>query len=399
MVNKQNSVLIFLQLCGLVFSFEYDDAVYDTLLKYSYISKLSYCIDEIKPDHILADPIELDLNPISFLQSGYHSDDHYETAGKGKIELHVAKMIYSDVVKKKSQQEDDDEFGHSEGFFSVEHVSEEENDDGAIILTFKGKTTSEDYLSEINLNLIDYKPLTQDAQNVFDCHDCKIHKSTFERFKTLEEDVFHGVELLTETFPDYKLIITGHSTGGSLAMIAGLELSLLGYNPLVVSYGNPKIFNRALSDYVDKLLETETVFKQVSAAGNNIEKGLLRAVHQGDYIPLLPPGSQFVQPGLELLIEKNELPHPKSVVTYRGKANNLVHDVGFSVWDIFSFNLGTIFHYDQHLHYFYDFQSCGEEDNSSRKINSNAKDSKKQKLLNLQKDVVADKDFGALPNW
>lgn len=401
-------LFLMLYLLNSTAAFEYGDSVYDTLLKYSYLSRLSYCIDDMLPDHNLSQPVLLDMRPITFLQSGFDEKDHYNGAtGNQQIELHVANMVYPESIHQKVEQNSKDglhdyDLTHSEGFFSVEHLSEDTGE-GVIVLSFKGKTTSKDFWSEINMNLVEYvpiHPLTKKKMTKSACVNCKVHKTTFERFKTLKRDIFHGVELLTEAFPNYKLVVTGHSTGGSLAMIAGLELALLEYDPLVITYGNPKIFNRALSDYVDVILSTDALFKQFSIGMDSFAKGLLRVVHQGDYIPLLPPGSQFVQPGLEFSITQDQLPHPKSVVAYKGKANNLVHDVGFRVRDIFSFKLSTIFHYDQHQKYFYEFEKCGERKPSVEKLKAARKKIGKTGVRKKHKQAsMTNENFGSLPEW
>jgi hypothetical protein len=59
--------------------------------------------------------------------------------------------------------------------------------------------------------------------------------------------------------------------------------------------------------------------KELSERIKNNEKvnwGMIRVIHDGDYVPLLPPG--FIQAGVEFFITKKHLPHRKADVDFLG---------------------------------------------------------------------------------
>jgi len=70
--------------------------------------------------------------------------------------------------------------------------------------------------------------------------DIKLHKGFYEASREVFWDGVFNIN------PEYKTKITGHSLGGSIALILGLYLQDFGHNNLeVVSFGQPRITNRS----------------------------------------------------------------------------------------------------------------------------------------------------------
>ncbi|CCH41509.1 putative lipase [Wickerhamomyces ciferrii] len=344
MLLCQATLLFLLFICS---TQAYQNSVYDSLLKYAYISKISYCIDLLRGEHDLSEPIVLKPKPLGFSQAGFNTTD-YSAVPTEETDLHLAKLlkkgnkssgVHSADDHNDSDQDDDLEISTSEGFFAIDHTG-----NGTIILSLRGSINFRDYLTDLNTNTIDYEPVNENAKSKFKgCEGCKVHKGFHTRLGEIEEEIFTTAEKLVEVFPDYNVVVTGHSMGGSLAMLVGIEFSLLGYDPLVIAYGNPKVSNQNLSDYMDTLFSTDEV-EQAVEEDVQLTSGCLRVFHNGDYIPMLPPGNnKFIQAGLEFVITKEDLPHPKSAVEYVGKAHRIVHPTEFKFSDLFTFDLDKIF--------------------------------------------------------
>ena len=92
----------------------------------------------------------------------------------------------------------------------------------------------------------------------------------------------------------YDLVLVGHSLGGAVACLAGLEFAARGYRPIVTTFGEPKVGNEALARYINSKFSPSTY---------------RRLTHIDDPIPLLPLEEWgFVPHETEFYISKKELP-------------------------------------------------------------------------------------------
>lgn len=81
-------------------------------------------------------------------------------------------------------------------------------------------------------------------------------------------------------YPDYRVTLVGHSLGGAVAALASIEFKARGWDPQVTTFGEPRVGNRAMSEYIDK---------QFSLTRQDDARLLYRRVtHIGDPVPLLP---------------------------------------------------------------------------------------------------------------
>ena len=79
----------------------------------------------------------------------------------------------------------------------------------------------------------------------------------------------------------YDIHLVGHSLGGAVAALAGLELEVTGLSPIVTTFGEPRLGNEGLRDYLD------SVFK-LNSNERVGEKRFRRITHKDDPVPLLP---------------------------------------------------------------------------------------------------------------
>lgn len=281
---------------------------YDTLVDYANIVSFSYCIKS-----------GLSLGPVSCPM------ERCEAARYKAIEI-LEIFNFNDMGDIGS------------GFYAIDLYKHE------IILSFRGTSSRRDWFANIDIAPIPYEPLInlRDNQPRVVCKGCKVHRGYYNFLRKNLEDILVKIKHLKTENPDYKVVVLGHSLGGALALLSGIEMHLMGYNPLVLTYAGPKIGNRKMMSFVDGLFDTKSL--------QGIDHGYIRVVHTRDIVPMLPPTNFFVHGGIEYFISKRYLPHLK-------------HDVErkmFKVAEAFPM-IGRIFPETakyEHTHYFLKISGC-----------------------------------------
>ena len=120
------------------------------------------------------------------------------------------------------------------------------------------------------------------------CRNCTVHTGFWTSWKNTRPLVLPPLEYLRERYPDYEVHLVGHSLGGAVAALAGLEFDGRGWNPYVTTFGEPRVGNSGLRDWID------ATFALPSEHDVGGEKVALRAgryrrlTHVDDPVPLLP---------------------------------------------------------------------------------------------------------------
>lgn len=206
------------------------------------------------------------------------------------------------------------------GYVAVDHDQE------VVMLAFRGSSTQQDWFSDFQIHPTAYVPVSYfnylklvEEGYIPACEKCRVHRGFYRFAKTLSRDFLAKVERIFNLYPNYNLVVTGHSLGAALASLCGIELVLRGFDPLVLTYATPKMFNGPLRDWVN------TIFKSKKIHAESVEKqevqmrnGYFRIVHTRDYIPKVPP--HYLAAGLEIFIEKLHVPHLIENLEYRGIA-------------------------------------------------------------------------------
>ncbi|KAI2788520.1 Lipase A [Penicillium oxalicum] len=138
------------------------------------------------------------------------------------------------------------------------------------------------------------------------CNNCTVHagfmKSWLHTRSAILPTVFHAIQ----QYPDYEITLVGHSLGGAVATLAGLEMRLKGWNPLITTFGAPMVGNAAFATFLDKTFH----IGNYTRAGQNVEDQRIRRVtHIEDPVPLLPLREWGYAPhAAEIFIAKAALP-------------------------------------------------------------------------------------------
>ncbi|XDT39117.1 Lipase (class 3) [Nakaseomyces glabratus] len=242
------------------------------------------------------------------------------------------------------------------GYLAVDHEKK------VIILAFRASTTAQDWQSDFETYPKEYHPVSSNEYwdlvrhgVIKECTNCKVHKG-FSRFlETLGKHFLAKVQKIITNYPDYHIVSVGHSLGAALAALAGIELKLRGYRVSVITYAQPKIFNKDLKEWVDDLFNTR-LLNAIAEYGSCLSSatGYIRVVHENDYVPMIPPF--FHHAGLEVVISTRELPHNIQHLTYIGY-NNLVTTEKAERLGMNS-NLEELLHMYEHRNYFITLTGC-----------------------------------------
>ncbi|KAF9879073.1 lipase [Colletotrichum karsti] len=152
------------------------------------------------------------------------------------------------------------------------------------------------------------------------CEDCTVHMGFLASWRQARKLVLPELKKLRADYPDYPVHLVGHSLGGAVAMLAALEVKMsLGWdNVIATTFGEPKVGNQGLCDYVD------TVFELDKEGMNPMNRTYRRVTHAGDPVPLLPLTEWGYKPHAgELYITKSELsPSIEDVVVCEGDSDS-----------------------------------------------------------------------------
>jgi len=111
-----------------------------------------------------------------------------------------------------------------------------------------------------------------------------VHGGFLAAYMSIRDVVVKAGLELSKKYPDYPIIVTGHSLGGAIATIAAAELAIKAevQNPVELwTFGSPRVGNPAFANYLDE---------------KYLDKSF-RVTHNRDPVPRLPPvmiGSEHV---------------------------------------------------------------------------------------------------------
>jgi len=115
------------------------------------------------------------------------------------------------------------------------------------------------------------------------CNNCTVHMGFHASWVHTRPYVLPEMEEAKAAYPDYQLTLVGHSLGGAVAALAGLDMLARGYDPQVTTFGEPRIGNKALVSYLDERFDLHA-----GTPKNDTKLRYRRVTHVDDPVPLLP---------------------------------------------------------------------------------------------------------------
>lgn len=197
------------------------------------------------------------------------------------------------------------------GFVAISHSSK------TIALIFRGTINFDDIATDTDMTQISYAP---NINETISCEGCKVHRGFMASLENSRQYSVDYIKKLKEVFPDYKIFVTGHSLGAAVATLAGVELQLSGYEPLVVTIASPKVANPQFANYINSIFNvehTDALYKNGTL--ETLNSGIWRIVAKGDIVPMTPPSNYYVHAGIEFqLTGFTPLLQTASMVKYEG---------------------------------------------------------------------------------
>lgn len=265
----------------------------------------------------------------------------------------------------------------SSGNVQVEHVYRgtvsgvlfRDDDHREIVVALKGTTSDEEWLMDFKIYPMPYHFLSKRKKGWrkyfsfdSDCRGCTVHKGFYDGSKEIYDNMFAQIAELAHAYPDYSLVVTGHSLGGAIAPIIANELLFLPADRTitVISFGSPKIGNKLFAKWVDEAWNTRYHY-------DNLHSGLhksayIRVSHKDDVVPLLPVKQLgFYHCGIDLYFNTNSIPMLQEHVQVRDTPSHLLSDasVNGSAIHINRGNAGKLF--DSHRVYLLRMSQCSQK--------------------------------------
>lgn len=117
--------------------------------------------------------------------------------------------------------------------------------DRAIYVIFRGSMTITNWLDDFETLMTNY-PL---------CPQCLVHAGFYYSALSVKDDVIASVQYLQKLYPDYSVIVAGHSLGGALATLTAVNLITNDISNIRhFSFGSPRLANAAAASFISKLL-------------------------------------------------------------------------------------------------------------------------------------------------
>lgn len=134
-------------------------------------------------------------------------------------------------------------------------------------------------------------------------------------WKNTRPHILPHLERLVKVYPGYQLTLVGHSLGGAVAALASLDFHARGWKPQVTTFGEPRIGNSKLAEYIDKAFPANDE--------TNSSQMYRRVTHIRDPVPLLPLQEWgYEMHAGEIYISKPDLPpEPKDLGYCDGDAD------------------------------------------------------------------------------
>ncbi|KAJ3535796.1 hypothetical protein NMY22_g6327 [Coprinellus aureogranulatus] len=139
-----------------------------------------------------------------------------------------------------------------------------------LVVALRGSASLADAILDTQILLV---PLI--APGVKAASGVRVHSGFLTAWDSVALQVLTVVEVEKKLYPDYAIVTTGHSLGGSIALLAALTLkgAFPSTEVRTYSYGSPRVGNEAFAEFVNNLFG-------LSAH---------RAVHGNDGVPTMIP--------------------------------------------------------------------------------------------------------------
>ncbi|KAL2864564.1 lipase family protein [Aspergillus lucknowensis] len=183
-----------------------------------------------------------------------------------------------------------------------------------IIVAFRGTYSITNTIVDLSAYPQEYVPYpagndSDTDDNPRKCSDCFVHAGFMNAWQITRSTILEAISAARDEYPDYELSLVGHSLGGAVAALAGTEMKLRGWDPVITTFGEPMVGNKAFTEYLDAVFDLDS--------GDASEWAFRRVTHVNDPVPLLPLKEWgYEMHGGEIYISRADLPFYIDDVVY-----------------------------------------------------------------------------------
>ncbi|GAB1195330.1 hypothetical protein APSETT444_004588 [Aspergillus pseudonomiae] len=160
---------------------------------------------------------------------------------------------------------------------------------------------------------VPYNPDDREDKELLRCRNCTVHAGFLAAWLNTRPIILKHVSAARKQYHDYKVVLVGHSLGGAVAALAGLEMQMRDWEPQVTTFGEPKIGNKEFVNFLNEAFKLGTA----SSSGNAQQWQFRRVTHVDDPVPLLPLEEWgYEMHAGEIFISKAVLPPSESDVIF-----------------------------------------------------------------------------------
>ncbi|RYP05627.1 hypothetical protein DL765_009776 [Monosporascus sp. GIB2] len=143
---------------------------------------------------------------------------------------------------------------NTQGFVARDDAAKE------VILAFRGTSNIQDLVVDLSQDLVPFN-----TTGVTNCEGCMAHEGFLKAWNSVAQESIDGVKAELAANSDYKVTVTGHSLGGSLASLATVSMLGSGIDVTTFTYGQPRTGNQAYADFVDQQAPQGKMFRATHA--------------------------------------------------------------------------------------------------------------------------------------
>ncbi len=134
----------------------------------------------------------------------------------------------------------------------------------SVIVSFRGSSNIQNWLLNLGTTRTSYPA----------CTGCSVHSGFLSGYNSISATVKTNVNGLLAKYRNARLMVTGHSLGGALAILAAADLKNLHNVDQVYTFGQPRIGNTAFAQWYPGHIPNT-----------------FRVIDYADIVPHVPPSS------------------------------------------------------------------------------------------------------------